>query len=61
MTRRKTWPQGLLGQAIDDALKRWEARARFVDDGALEINNNLIENAIRPGALGKKLAARRTS
>jgi hypothetical protein len=27
---------------------------RFVDDGTLEIDNNLIENAIRPSALGKK-------
>ena len=27
---------------------------QFVDDGALEIDNNQIENAIRPSALGKK-------
>ena len=47
-------PQGLLGQAIDYALKRWEALTRFVDDGLLEIDNNLIENAIRPSAIGKK-------
>ena len=52
--RGRTLPQGLLGQAIDYALKRWEALTRFVDDGALEIDNNLIENAIRPSALGKK-------
>jgi hypothetical protein len=26
----------------------------FVDDGVLEIDSNLIENAIRPGALGKR-------
>jgi hypothetical protein len=50
----RTLPQGLLGQAIDYALKRWEALTRFVDDGLLEIDNNLIENAIRPSALGKK-------
>jgi transposase len=52
--RRKTLPQGLLGQAIDYALKRWPALTQFVEDGALEIDNNLIENAIRPSALGKK-------
>jgi hypothetical protein len=52
--RRKTLPQGLLGQAIDYTLKRWEALNRFVDDGVLEIDNNLIENSIRPSALGKK-------
>jgi len=37
-----------------DALKRWEALTRFVDDGISEIDNNIIENAIRPSALGKK-------
>jgi len=54
LMRRKTLPQGLLGQAIDYTLKRWEALTRFVDDGKLEIDNNLIENAIRPSALGKR-------
>ena len=54
LIRRKTLPQGLLGQAIDYTLKRWEALTRFVDDGRLEIDNNLCENAIRPSALGKK-------
>src|SRR5271168_3827509 len=54
LIRRKTLPQGLLGQAIDYALKRWEALTQFVEDGSLEIDNNLIENAIRPSALGKK-------
>lgn len=54
LIRRKTLPQGLLGQAIDYSLKRWEALTRFIDDGVLEIDNNLIENAIRPSAIGKK-------
>jgi len=54
LVRRRTLPQGLLGQAIDYALKRWAALTRFVEDGAVEIDNNLIENAIRPSALGKK-------
>jgi transposase len=54
LVRRRTLPQGLLGQAIDYALKRWEALNRFVDDGVLEIDNNIIENSIRPSALGKK-------
>jgi hypothetical protein len=35
-------------QAIDYALKRWEALTRFIADGTLEIDNNLVENAIRP-------------
>jgi transposase len=54
LMRRKTLPQGLLGQAIDYTLKRWEELTRFVDDGVLEIDNNFCENSIRPTALGKK-------
>ena len=54
LVRRRTLPQGLLGQAIDYALKRWPALTQFIVDGTLEIDNNLIENAIRPSALGKK-------
>jgi hypothetical protein len=43
-----------LGQAIDYTLKRWDALNRFVDDGVLEIDTNLLENSIRPSALGKR-------
>lgn len=52
--RRRVLPQSLLGQAIDYILHRWEALSRYVDDGHLEIDNNLCENAIRPTAIGKK-------
>jgi transposase len=54
LVRRRTLPQGLLGQAIDYALKRWEALTRFVEDGSLEIDNNACENSIRPSAVGKR-------
>jgi hypothetical protein len=54
LVRRRTLPQGLLGKAIDYALKRWEALTRFVSDSVLEIDSNLIENSIRPSALGKR-------
>lgn len=40
--------------AIDYALKRWEALVRYLDDGRYPIDNNPIENAIRPIALGRK-------
>jgi transposase len=43
-----------LGKAIAYAIERWEALTRFVNDGILEIDSNLIENPIRPSALGKK-------
>ena len=54
LIRRRVLPKSLLGQAVDYTLNRWEALNRYVDDGRLEIDNNLCENAIRPTALGKK-------
>jgi transposase len=54
LIRRKTLPHGLLGQAIDYTLRRWTALNQFITDGTLEIDNNLIENSIRPSAIGKK-------
>jgi transposase len=47
-------PKSLFGVAISYTLERWEALCRYVADGRLEIDNNLIENAIRPTAVGKK-------
>jgi transposase len=47
-------PQSLLGQAIDYALGQWTALEVYQSDGRVEIDNNLVENAIRPTALGKK-------
>ncbi|MBA8885607.1 transposase [Dokdonella fugitiva] len=41
-------------KAIDYALRRWSALARVVEDGAFPIDNNPIENAIRPIAVGRK-------
>jgi transposase len=41
-------------KAIDYALKRWSALVRYVDDGRLPIDNNRIENQIRPWAVGRK-------
>ena len=54
VVRRRVLPKSLLGQAIDYTLGRWEALTRYVDDGRLEIDNNICENAIRPTAIGKK-------
>jgi transposase len=47
-------PQSLLGQAIDYALGQWTALEVYLSDGRVEIDNNLVENAIRPTAVGKK-------
>jgi transposase len=43
-----------LAKAIDYTLKRWAALTRYLDDGRYPIDNNPIENAIRPIALGRK-------
>jgi transposase len=47
-------PRSGFGGALAYALNHWETLIRYVEDGRLEIDNNLIENAIRPTALGKK-------
>ena len=47
-------PQSLLGQAIDYTLGQWPTLEVFLSDGRVEIDNNLVENAIRPTAIGKK-------
>lgn len=47
-------PQSPLGQAISYALNQWPLLESFLDHGEVEIDNNLVENAIRPTAIGKK-------
>jgi len=43
-----------LARAIDYSLKRWPAILRYVESGQLPIDNNPIENAIRPICLGRR-------
>lgn len=43
-----------ISRALDYSLKRWAALTRYLDDGRLPIDNNWIENQIRPVALGRK-------
>ncbi|MGM8933639.1 IS66 family transposase [Pseudomonas neustonica] len=40
-------------RALDYSLKRWEALTRYLDDGSVPIDNNRVENQIRPWALGR--------
>jgi transposase len=49
----KHLPQSLLGIALDYALGQWKTLEVYLADGRVEIDNNLVENAIRPTALGK--------
>lgn len=47
-------PKSALGRAISYALGLWDGLVVFLDDGRVEIDNNPVENSIRPSAIGKK-------
>jgi len=42
-----------IAKALDYSLRRWEALTRYLHDGQLPIDNNWIENQIRPIAVGR--------
>jgi hypothetical protein len=46
---------GGIAGALDYSLKRWTALGRFLGDGAVSVDNNHIENQMRPWALGRKV------
>jgi hypothetical protein len=45
-----------LADAIRYALSRWEGLTRFIDDGRIELDNNVVERSICPIALNRKNA-----
>ncbi len=47
-------PQTATGRALTYLDGQWNGLIRYLDNGRLEIDNNLVENAIRPFALGRK-------
>ena len=47
-------PQSLMGKAISYTLNNWPMLGVYLEDGRIEIDNNLVENSIRPTAIGKK-------
>ncbi|MEO8908400.1 MAG: IS66 family transposase [Microbacteriaceae bacterium] len=51
--RQKVPDGSATARAIDYNLKRWKALTRYLDDGHLPIDNNWVENRIRPIALGR--------
>jgi transposase len=53
-TQLRTAPGTATAKAIAYSLKRWGALSRYAETGDLPIDNNPVENAIRPIALGKK-------
>ena len=48
LQRQKATDGTAIAKAIDYSLGRWQALTRFLDDGALPIDNNWVENRIRP-------------
>lgn len=50
----KVLPASLVGKAINYTVGMWPRLERYISDGRFEIDNNLIENAIRPIAVGRK-------
>ena len=50
----KVLPRSPIGQAIAYCLPRWEKLAIYTTHPILKIDNNLVENAIRPVAIGRK-------
>lgn len=54
LSQRQLVPEGsAIAKALDYSLKRWQALTRYLDDGQLPVDNNWIENQIRPIALGR--------
>ena len=52
--RPRHLPQSALGKAITYTLGQWPALEAFLRDGRIALDNNRVENAIRPTAIGKK-------
>ena len=50
----KAPPQGPLGKAIHYSLNNWSRLILYAEDGRLNIDNNPVENIIRPFAIGRK-------
>jgi transposase len=52
--RERSLPRSGLGKACGYLLGQWEALIAQIQNGQVRLDNNLIENAVRPSALGKK-------
>ena len=63
LDKMKTWldehlltvlPKSAMGMAVAYTHNLWPRLVRYIEDGRFQIDNNLIENTIRPVALGRK-------
>jgi len=53
-SRDRELPEGKLGTAIGYGLNQWPELIEYLNHGEVQISNNLVENAVRPVALGRK-------
>lgn len=54
LSMKNILPGSTLGEAIAYTLKRWSPLCLYTQHGEVKIKNNLLENDIRPIALGRK-------
>ncbi len=47
-------PKSTIGKALAYSIQRWEKLSLYTQDGMLNIDNNPVENSIRPVAIGRK-------
>lgn len=52
--RPRVPPKTPLGKALGYLDNHWDGLTRFLEDGRLEIDNNVAENAIRPFVVGRR-------
>jgi transposase len=50
----QTLPKSAIGKAFGYSIERWEKLSLYTKNGMLNIDNNPVENSIRPVALGRK-------
>ena len=50
----KVPPQCLLGRALNYMANQWPLITEYVNNGIVPMDNNRVENAIRPFAVGRK-------
>ena len=54
MAQRKLVVEGsAIAEALDYSPQRWDALTRYLDDENVPIDNNWVENQIRPWAVGR--------
>lgn len=51
---KETFPKSPIGKALAYSIERWERLCLYTTNGMLSIDNNPVENSIRPVAIGRK-------